>query len=75
MTWSILSAGAEDADILFEDELRALSEEKKEMLLHDTGVTINIPLKQGLAIKPMLGISWCNRPRNLIRSKGIGIHV
>eukprot|EP00731_Ephydatia_muelleri_P030174 Em0021g697a len=41
---SILSAGAEDADILFEDELRCLSEERKE--------------KQGLAIKFMLGISW-----------------
>ena len=29
MTWSILSAGAEDDDILFEDELRRLSEERK----------------------------------------------
>ena len=43
MTRSILSAGAEDADILFEDEL---SEERKEKLLHDAGITINIPLKQ-----------------------------
>ena len=39
----MLSAGAEDADILFEDEL---SEERKEKLLHDAGITINIPLKQ-----------------------------
>ena len=35
MTWSILSAGAEDADMLFEDELRCLSEERKEKILHD----------------------------------------
>ena len=39
----MLSAGAEDADILFEDEL---SEERKEKLLYDAGITINIPLKQ-----------------------------
>ena len=37
MTRSMLSAGAEDADILFEDEL---SEERKEKLLHDAGITI-----------------------------------
>ena len=42
-TRSMLSAGAEDADILFEDEL---SEERKEKILHDAGITINIPLKQ-----------------------------
>ena len=58
MTRSMLSVGAEDADILFEDELRALSKEKKEKLLHDAGITINIPPKQGLAIKSMLGIPW-----------------
>ena len=73
MMWSILSAGAEDADILFEDELRALSEKKKEKLLHDTGITVNIPLN--LAIKSMLAIQWYDRPRNLIRSKGIRMHV
>ena len=50
MTRSMLSAGAEDTDILFEDELRALSEEKKEKLLHDAGIIINISPKQGLAI-------------------------
>ena len=43
MTRSMLSAGAEDADILFEDEL---SEERKEKLLHGAGITINIPPKQ-----------------------------
>jgi len=58
MTRSILSAGAEDADMLFEDELRCLSEERKEKILHDAGITINIPPKQGLAIKSMLGIPW-----------------
>ena len=58
MTRSILSAGAEDADILFEDELRCLGEERKEKVLHDAGITISIPPKQGLAIKSMLGIPW-----------------
>ena len=58
MTRSILSAGAEDADTLFEDELRCLSEERKEKVLHDAGITINIPPKQGLAIKSILGIPW-----------------
>ena len=58
MTRSILSAGAEDADIFFEDELRCLSEAKKEKVLHDAGIKINIPPKQGLAIKSMLGIPW-----------------
>ena len=58
MTRSMLSVGAEDADILFKDELRALSEEKKEKLLYDAGITINIPPKQGFAIKSMLGIPW-----------------
>ena len=79
MTRSILSAGAEDADILFEDELRCLSEERKEKVIHDAGITINIPLKQGLAIKSMLGISWY-RLRILNRlatcsSKGNNFHL
>ena len=39
MPRSILSADAEDADILFEDELRCLSEERKERVLHDASVT------------------------------------
>ena len=58
MTRSILSVGSEDADILLEDELSCLSEERKERVLHDAGITINIPPKQGLAIKSMLGIPW-----------------
>ena len=57
MTRSILSAGAEDADILFEDELRCLSEERKEKVLHEAGITINIPPKQGR------GITSHDRPR------------
>ena len=75
MTRSNLSTSAEDADILFEDELRCLSEVRKEKILHDAGITINTSPKQGLAIKPMLGIPW-NRLRILNRlatcsSKGI----
>jgi hypothetical protein len=46
-------------DILFEDELKGLREERKEKVLIDTGITINIPPKQGLASKSsMLGILW-----------------
>ena len=45
-------------DFMLEDELRALSTEKKEQLLHDAGITVNIPLMQGLAIKSMLSIPW-----------------
>ena len=58
MTRSILSAGAEDADILFENELRCLSEERNKKVIHDAGITIKIPPKPGLAIKSMLGIPW-----------------
>ena len=43
---------------MLEDELRALSMEKKEQLLHDAGITVNIPPMQGLAIKSMLSIPW-----------------
>ena len=57
-TRSILSAGAKDADIMFEDELRCLSEERKEKVLHEAGITVDIPPMQGLAIKSMLGIPW-----------------
>ena len=62
-------------DILFEDELKGLREERKEKVLLDVGITINIPPKQGLASKSMLGIPWY-RPRILNRistcwSKGI----
>ena len=53
---TILSGSSEDADLMLEDELRALSMEKKEQLLHDAGITVNIPLMQGLAIKSMLSI-------------------
>ena len=45
-------------DILFEDELKGLHEERKEKVLLDAGITINIPPKQGLASKSMLGIPW-----------------
>ena len=40
-------------DILFEDELKGLREERKEKVLLDAGITINIPPKQGLASKSM----------------------
>ena len=50
MTQSIQSAGVENADILFEDELRALSEEWKAQLLHYAGITIN--RSKGLPLSP-----------------------
>eukprot|EP00731_Ephydatia_muelleri_P011314 Em0006g208a len=55
-TRTILSGSSEDADLMLEDELRALITEKKEQLLHDAGITVNIPPMQGLAIKSMLSI-------------------
>ena len=55
-TSSILSGSSEDADLMLEDELKALSTEKKEQLLHDAGITVNIAPMQGLAIKSMLSI-------------------
>ncbi|KAL5487241.1 hypothetical protein EMCRGX_G019818 [Ephydatia muelleri] len=55
-TRTILSGSSEDADLMLEDELRALSTEKKEQLLHDAGITVNILPMQGLAIKSMLFI-------------------
>eukprot|EP00731_Ephydatia_muelleri_P001253 Em0001g1253a len=42
-TQTILSGSSEDADLTLEDELRALSTEKKEQLLHDAGITVNRP--------------------------------
>ena len=42
-TQTILSGSSEDADLMLEDELRALSTEKKEQLLHDAGITVNRP--------------------------------
>ena len=37
---------------MLEDELGALSTEKKEQLLHDAGITANIPPMQGLSKLP-----------------------
>ena len=55
------SASTEDADLMLEDELRALSPEKKEQLLHDAGITstvttVNIQPMQEFSIKSMLSI-------------------
>ena len=43
---------SEDADLMLEDELRALSTEKKEQLLHDAEITVNILPMQGLSKLP-----------------------
>ena len=40
-----LSASTEDADLMLEDELRALSSEKKEQLLHDAGITSTVNIQ------------------------------
>ena len=52
-TRTILSGSSEDADLMLEDELRALSTEKKEQLLHDAGILTYYRCK-GLLLSPCL---------------------
>ena len=54
MTLSMLSAGVEDADILFENEL---SEERSYSMVQGPLLTFHRS-KLGLAIISMLGIPW-----------------
>ena len=57
-TRNILSGSADDFGILFEDEVRALSAEQKQQLLHSAGIKLNIEPTQGLAIRSMIGLPW-----------------
>ncbi|KAL5516417.1 hypothetical protein EMCRGX_G001733 [Ephydatia muelleri] len=55
-TRNILSGSSDDSGILFEDEVRALSAEQRQQLLHSAGIKLNIEPTQGLAIKSMIGL-------------------
>ncbi|KAL5482018.1 hypothetical protein EMCRGX_G022297 [Ephydatia muelleri] len=57
-TRKILSAGPMDSDILLQDEIRALTKEEKQQLLHDAGITVDVQPIHELAMKSMLGILW-----------------
>eukprot|EP00731_Ephydatia_muelleri_P029391 Em0020g1035a len=57
-TRKILSAGPMDSDILLQDEIRALTKEEKQQLLHDAGITVDVQPIHELAMKSMLGIPW-----------------
>ncbi|KAL5515747.1 hypothetical protein EMCRGX_G000956 [Ephydatia muelleri] len=57
-TRNILSGSSDDSGILFEDEVRALSAEQRQQLLHSAGIKLNIEPTQGLAIKSMIGLPW-----------------
>eukprot|EP00731_Ephydatia_muelleri_P019270 Em0012g95a len=57
-TRNILSGGSDDSGILFEDEVRALSADQRQQLLHSAGIKLNIEPTQGLAIKSMIGLPW-----------------
>ena len=47
-----------DSDILLQDEIRALTKEEKQQLLHDAGITVDVQPIHELAMKSMLGIPW-----------------
>ena len=57
-TRNILSGSSDDSGILFEDEVRALSADQRQQLLHSAGIKLNIEPTQGLAIKSMIGLPW-----------------
>ena len=45
-----------DSDILLQDEIRALTKEEKQQLLHDADITVDVQPIHELAMKSMLGI-------------------
>ena len=53
-----LSASSSDSDILLQDEIRAMTNEERQQLLHDAGITLEIQPIDELAMKSMLGITW-----------------
>ena len=57
-TRNIISGSSDDSGILFEDEVRALSADQRQQLLHSAGIKLNIEPTQGLAIKSMIGLPW-----------------
>ena len=50
--------GGEDSSLVLKEELRSLDKEERSKLLHDAGMTINIPPEQGLAMKADLALPW-----------------
>ena len=53
-----LSASSSDSDILLQEEIRAMTNEERQQLLHDAGITLEIQPIDELAMKSMLGITW-----------------
>ena len=71
---SIIGVNSKGSELILGDEIRVLSVEKKQELLHSAGVQIEMLPMQGLAIKSMLAIPWY-RLRILRRYIGyIGVH-
>eukprot|EP00731_Ephydatia_muelleri_P004732 Em0002g908a len=54
----ITHGSSDDSGILFENEVRALSADQRQQLLHSAGIKLNIEPTQGLAIKSMIGLPW-----------------
>ena len=55
---SIIRVNSKGSDIILGDEIRVLSVEKKQKLLRNTGIQMEMLPMQGLAIKSMLAIPW-----------------
>ena len=73
-TFSIIGVNSKGSELILGDEIRVLSVEKKQELLHSAGVQMEMLPMQGLAIKCMLAIPWY-RLRILRRYIGyIGVH-
>lgn len=56
----------ETVNLEVEDEIRALSSEKRQALLKETSLPLVVPIDHSLAIKSSLSISW-NKLRKLRR--------
>ena len=55
---SIIGVNSKGSELILGDEIRVLSVEKKQELLHSAGVQMEMLPMQGLAIKSMLAIPW-----------------
>ena len=70
---SIIGVNSKGSDIILGDEIRVLSVEKKQELLHNAGVQMEMLPMQGLAIKSMLAIPWYRL--RIVRTYMIWVHV
>eukprot|EP00731_Ephydatia_muelleri_P033241 Em0026g61a len=57
--------------LLLQDEIRALTKEEKQQLLHDAGITVDVQPIHELAMKSMLGIP-CERKQHALCKELIG---